>query len=1281
MAAIARRRRSQVGPIVAGGVIAALVVGGLILWALNSDRPPDDGKDVAQQGNRTAPPITDEGLGDATPLVRVDTPPDDVPPPTDPGDTPPDGDDSPTEPADPPDPPEDDPTQDPPETTPPENATEPELQPRQPLPSATAQAAVTGQLDEIYKFAEVKTPAEKLALAGQLLKLAGEARETPAEQFVLLRKAIDLAAAGGDTALMLDAVDAIGAGFEVDALAVKHKFLPQVAKAATDAEKIGPLAEGSLAVVDEALACHRYDVALSVIEAAYRACQRAEGRDYRKRIYDRRKEVQKLHATWQQFQEALATLKITPDDAAANLTVGRWYCFTLGDWQQALPHFSKCSDAALKTAAALELATPSDTPQQVAAGDAWWTAADGAADEAKTALLHRAGHWYEQARPAVKSVLLKGKLDQRLGEIAKVAVLTPHDTDPIRSRPPSNRTLPENLAREAATWASSEFNSRHLSKFAVDGIIAPAGSGEADRDAAWCVAKERSGGRVDFSLEWKQPVGVSEIIYFGRTAWKLDEVWKDYEVYLDDARAPVVRGTFKMIHGPQRITFAKTRLRRITIKFLSSYGGLSPGAAEIMVFSENPSQEELAKLTAQPGGGTANGGFTPHLRDPIKPPPADTGTTGRPSPIGSQPLIPPTSRVTRPRTNKPWDSSTAEFLGALQGHTHWVSRAAFSPDGTAIVSASVDKTVKFWDVATGVSRATLPPFKDQLWSLALAPNGSMLAVSGRYPTITIWDTATGLKRGELLGHTERVVSLAFSPKRSLLASGSWDKSVRVWDINAGRLLWTLEGHTDKVEAVAFSRDGSVLASGSSDKSVRLWNVATGKLRSTLDGHEGPVSCVAFSPEGSLLASGSHDRTVMVRNTTTSKLQQTLRGHTSLVTTLAFGPSGSVLASGSKDTTVKLWDPTSGELQRTLTGHTGEVLCLAFSSDGTTLASGSTDQTLRLWGTDPKKQSSTAPPAKTTEPSKTPTRRKPLVSGRVATGQFLGMIKAHDGRVDFLAFSPDGSTLATGGVDHLVKLWDTAGAQLRRTLTGHTNGVQYLAFSPDGSLLASASFDKSVIVWDVASGEPKTTLGGHVNAAESVAFSPDGSKFASCDLQKVRIWPVPSFKRPRTLKLHEHQIDSIAFSPDGSTLASGGVKMLVKLTDVSTGEIRHTLAGHQGRVRMVAFSPDGTLLASCAVENTVKLWDVATGKLRRTLVGHADSVYCIAFSPDGSTLASGSQDKTVALWDVASGKPLGALTGHTSSVNSIAFSPDGSLLASGSHDKTVRFWGGVKPRGR
>lgn len=161
--------------------------------------------------------------------------------------------------------------------------------------------------------------------------------------------------------------------------------------------------------------------------------------------------------------------------------------------------------------------------------------------------------------------------------------------------------LPDNLARSASVSATSEHNASYLAKFAADGKIPPPGSTSEDLNAAWCVLKAKTGDAADFTLAWNQPVDVAEIVYFGRTSWFMQECFKDYEIHLDNATQPAAKGTLEMLHGPQRITIAPAKVRKITIKFLTSYGGYNPGAAEIMVFGQELSRQQAALLAKLSG--------------------------------------------------------------------------------------------------------------------------------------------------------------------------------------------------------------------------------------------------------------------------------------------------------------------------------------------------------------------------------------------------------------------------------------------------------------------------------------------------------------------------------------------------------------------------------------------------------------------------------------------------------------------------------------------------------
>ena len=298
-----------------------------------------------------------------------------------------------------------------------------------------------------------------------------------------------------------------------------------------------------------------------------------------------------------------------------------------------------------------------------------------------------------------------------------------------------------------------------------------------------------------------------------------------------------------------------------------------------------------------------------------------------------------------------------------------------------------------------------------------------------------------------------------------------------------------------------------------------------------------------------------------------------------------------------------------------------------------------------------------------------------------------VLGGHGGRVYSVAFSPEGTVLASGcdqGVrpdgslvkgGRRVRLWNVASQTCTAALTGPQGAASCVAFSPDGAMLASGNSGQPVHLWRLGSrfGKGPVTLADDTDVT-SVAFSPDGTLLATGNCYKtVRLWDMATRRCLATLSGHGGWVHSVAFGRDGGILATGSGDHTIRVWDVAARTCLAIFAGHSEIVREVAFSPDGVTLASGSVDTTIWLWDLATGTCVAVLTDSFTPVFCVAFSPDGSLLASGGPDSTVQLWDVATRTRVATLTGHAKAVTSLAFSPDGGTLASGSHDTTVRLW--------
>ncbi len=186
----------------------------------------------------------------------------------------------------------------------------------------------------------------------------------------------------------------------------------------------------------------------------------------------------------------------------------------------------------------------------------------------------------------------------------------------------------------------------------------------------------------------------------------------------------------------------------------------------------------------------------------------------------------------------------------------------------------------------------------------------------------------------------------------------------------------------------------------------------------------------------------------------------------------------------------------------------------------------------------------------------------------------------------VAFSPEGTRLASGSYDGTIKLWDAVTGSELNTLRGHIDGVTSVTFSPNGDYLASASYDQTAKLWDPATGRELNTMKGHTNVVNSVAFSPDGSRIASGSFDNtIKIWETTTGSNLTTLKADSEEfeefemITGVTFSPDGARLASGSIFGFIRIWDVATGKEINTIKGSITGVTRLAFSPDGVRLGT------------------------------------------------------------------------------------------------------
>lgn len=533
-----------------------------------------------------------------------------------------------------------------------------------------------------------------------------------------------------------------------------------------------------------------------------------------------------------------------------------------------------------------------------------------------------------------------------------------------------------------------------------------------------------------------------------------------------------------------------------------------------------------------------------------------------------------------------------------------------------------------------------------------------------------------------------------------------------------------------INALAFSPDGTHFAVGS-NIGVWLYDMATGK---EIIMFRGMCQSVAFSPDGRYLVNGggrSRGQALTVWELATRQ-EVSYVNEPDTGAKLRFSPDGKTLIGlNRRGNAINTIDVETGKRNvtaiedRSLEQMRGRRGYESYALTDDKIAVGRENGTIGLWDTTTGKKQLTLKDEATPMPVPVP-----LVGDQEFRGGdgHLPLPVDRSRHVLTLAFSADGTRLASGAKDTTVRLWNTTGTEAPIMLQEHQGWINALAFSPDGSMLASGDTDTAVHVWDTTSGALLATFRGHLSGIVALKFSPDSRTLASGSVDgTVRFWSIETREAlPMHIIGHTESVKAVSFLDDGSMLASVAFNGVITLWDLKTLERTDIEISERGDMLSgTAFSPDGTQLASVfatgriyfdpgmgeslstmthmgqsqVILTDVKTGDqVATGTFRSARGGMPREAQ-FAFSPNGKKIALGGSgnirvwntvimDKDVSLdipltedvpinkngnGELPLGLPLHGLHHLATEISALVFTPDGKKLISGAMNGQVQMW--------
>lgn len=616
-----------------------------------------------------------------------------------------------------------------------------------------------------------------------------------------------------------------------------------------------------------------------------------------------------------------------------------------------------------------------------------------------------------------------------------------------------------------------------------------------------------------------------------------------------------------------------------------------------------------------------------------------------------------------------WNLTTGKEIRMYNKHTGPVWSVEFSKDGSQILSTSADQTIKLYNTLSGDLEYSWNAGKNDIRQAYFSTNQAYIIMFDNRDGTHIYSRETGKKVGEFQKNYS-----AFNQRRiispdgsKILNTGSY-KGSEIFDLKTGDTLMHIP--FDKVYGMEFSPDGKKIALSSSKLFAKIFDATTGKEMFELKDPDSEERCdgcntkQVWSNNGKYILTMSNKTDAILWDANSGKKLRAFNSIRKRPTVFKFNADDSHVLFNI-DKTILAYNVKSGKKTMELKSDQLSYFDPNLSADGNYVILPGENNTADVYNIKTGKKKSNLSGYLNKD-------RDDGLRYKYTNWTETGILKYVTMRRSF-ALSPDGKTMAIGGIDSTALLIDIRSGKVIKEFIGHSKVVIALDFSFDGKILATGGGDRLIKLWDVETGKELKTLRGHQSLIFDLDFNSNGEELVSAGWDgAIRLWNLETGEFDYK-DLGSNSVYKIGYAPNDLYIIAGDLEKNLDFYESDALDKYKSLVGNTSVVGDFDFSPSGREIVSSCWDGKVKVWDIYSGMQIGRLKKHTGPTYAVAWDPQDRFVASAGADDRIILWEYKTNKVVAILEGHNDAITDLKFTPKGNKLVSMSAEGQVIVW--------